>query len=69
MTTMRAIVQDRYGTPDEVLHVREVEIPTPAPDEVLVQVRAASVNPDVWHAIAGYPAESSSCHNDCREKR
>ncbi|NBD95960.1 MAG: zinc-binding dehydrogenase [Gammaproteobacteria bacterium] len=55
MTTMRAIVQDRYGTPDEVLHLREVEIPTPAADEVLVRVRAASVNPDVWHAISGYP--------------
>ena len=55
MTSMRAIVQDRYGAPDEVLHLREVEIPTPAADEVLVRVRAASVNPDVWHAISGYP--------------
>lgn len=55
MTRMRAIVQDRYGAPDEVLHLREVEIPTPAADEVLVRVRAASVNPDVWHAVTGYP--------------
>jgi NADPH:quinone reductase-like Zn-dependent oxidoreductase len=55
MTLMRAMVQDRYGSPDEVLHLREIEIPEPAPDEVLVRVRAASVNPDVWHAITGYP--------------
>ncbi|QOC22740.1 NAD(P)-dependent alcohol dehydrogenase [Wenzhouxiangella sp. AB-CW3] len=52
---MRAIVQDRYGDPDEVLQIREVDIPSPAPGEVLVRVRAASVNPDVWHAISGYP--------------
>lgn len=55
MTTMRAVIQDDYGVPDKVLHVREVDIPTPAPDEVLVHVRAASVNPDIWHAVAGYP--------------
>jgi NADPH:quinone reductase-like Zn-dependent oxidoreductase len=55
VTTMRAIVQDRYGAPEKVLHLREVDIPIPAPNEVLVRVRAASVNPDVWHAISGYP--------------
>lgn len=55
MRRMRAVIQDRYGNPDEVLQVREVGIPEPAPDEVLVRVRAASVNPDVWHAIIGYP--------------
>lgn len=52
---MRAILQDRYGAPDEVLHLREIEIPTPGPDEVLVRVRAASVHPDVWHVVTGYP--------------
>lgn len=55
MTRMRAVVQDGYGAPDQVLHVREVDIPEPAPDEVRVRVRAASVNPDVWHAVTGYP--------------
>ena len=49
------MIQDRYGSPDEVLQLTEVEILEPAPDEVLVRVQAASVNPDVWHAITGYP--------------
>jgi NADPH:quinone reductase-like Zn-dependent oxidoreductase len=40
---MRALVQDAYGGP-EVLHVVEVPTPTPGRDEVLVEVRAASIN-------------------------
>src|SRR4051794_38104093 len=40
---MRAVVHDRYGTP-EVLRVSEVERPVPAEDEVLVRVRATTVN-------------------------
>jgi NADPH:quinone reductase-like Zn-dependent oxidoreductase len=51
---MRAIVQDRYGSPD-VLRLREVTLPVVADDEVLVQVRAASVHPDVWHVVTGRP--------------
>lgn len=52
---MRAIIQERYGAPDEVLHLCESATPTPGPDEVLVQVRAASVHADVWHVVTGYP--------------
>jgi NADPH:quinone reductase-like Zn-dependent oxidoreductase len=40
---MKAAFADRYGPP-EVVRIREVEIPTPAGDQVLVRVRAASVN-------------------------
>jgi len=40
---MKAAFQDRYGPPD-VVEVREVETPTPKDDEILVRVRAASVN-------------------------
>jgi NADPH:quinone reductase-like Zn-dependent oxidoreductase len=40
---MRAAVRDRYGTPD-VVQVREVYTPVPEGDQVLVRVRAASVN-------------------------
>jgi NADPH:quinone reductase-like Zn-dependent oxidoreductase len=52
---MRAVVQDRYGAVDEVLHLREVPVPEVGAGEVLVRVRAASVHPDVWHAVTGRP--------------
>jgi NADPH:quinone reductase-like Zn-dependent oxidoreductase len=41
---MRAIVLTKYGTPSDVLQLREVEKPTPTDDQVLVRVLAASVN-------------------------
>ena len=40
---MRAIVQSKYGSIDD-LQLREVDKPTPGPDEVLVKVHAAGVN-------------------------
>jgi NADPH:quinone reductase-like Zn-dependent oxidoreductase len=40
---VKAAFQDKYGPPD-VVEVREVETPTPKDDEILVRVRAASVN-------------------------
>jgi NADPH:quinone reductase-like Zn-dependent oxidoreductase len=40
---MRAVVQDRYGPPEEVLRVAEVERPAPTEDEVLVRVHASTV--------------------------
>jgi NADPH:quinone reductase-like Zn-dependent oxidoreductase len=52
--TMKAIVQERYGSA-EVLELREIERPNVKDDEVLVRVRAASVHPDVWHAMKGVP--------------
>jgi NADPH:quinone reductase-like Zn-dependent oxidoreductase len=51
---MKAIVQDRYGSPDD-LELREIETPVAGDDEVLVRVRAASVHADVWHAVRGVP--------------
>ncbi|HTI35677.1 MAG TPA: NADP-dependent oxidoreductase [Miltoncostaea sp.] len=41
---MRAVRYDRFGGID-VLEVREVDPPVPGPDEVLVAVRAAGINP------------------------
>ncbi|MGB7547796.1 MAG: NAD(P)-dependent alcohol dehydrogenase [Terracidiphilus sp.] len=52
---MKAIVYDRYGSPD-VLQYQEIEKPVPADDQVLIQVRASSVNPYDWHLIRGTPS-------------
>ncbi len=52
---MKAIVQTRYGEPEDVLELREIDTPEIGDDEVLVQVRATSVHADVWHAVGGRP--------------
>ncbi len=53
-TTMKAIVQDRYGSPD-VLKLREIDKPQPLDGEVLVRVHAAAVNTADWIALTGRP--------------
>ena len=50
---MKAVVFDRYGGV-EVLQYREVEKPTIKPDQLLVQVRASSVNPVDWKIRQGH---------------
>ena len=52
---MRAIVYYRYGGP-ETLELREIQRPSPTESQVLVRVRAASVNPVDWHLMRGQPA-------------
>jgi NADPH:quinone reductase-like Zn-dependent oxidoreductase len=51
---MKAITYHRYGSPD-VLECEEIERPTAGDDEVLIRVRAASVNPADWHFMRGMP--------------
>jgi NADPH:quinone reductase-like Zn-dependent oxidoreductase len=51
---MKAIVQARYGSPD-VLQLTDVDEPTPADNELLVHVQAASVNARDWHIMRGDP--------------
>lgn len=51
---MKAAVYTRYGPPD-VLQIRDVEKPVPNDNEVLIKVRAASVNPLDWHFVRGKP--------------
>src|SRR2546425_12758849 len=54
--TMTAIVQHEYGSaPEEVLRLAEVARPTIGDGEVLVHVRAASVDRGTWHVMAGLP--------------
>jgi NADPH:quinone reductase-like Zn-dependent oxidoreductase len=53
---MKAIVQDAYGgAPEDVLRLAEVRTPTIGDDEVLLRVRAASVDRGTWHIMAGLP--------------
>jgi len=54
MDLMKAIVHDRYGSPD-VLELQEIEKPEVADDGVLVRVRAASVNRLDWYGVTGTP--------------
>lgn len=51
---MRAAVRDRYGPPD-VVELREIDKPVPTDDEVLVRVRAVSLNLADWYAVTGRP--------------
>jgi len=50
--TMKAIVQDGYGSAD-VLKLQEIDKPVVGDDRVLVRVRAASVNALDWHSVHG----------------
>jgi NADPH:quinone reductase-like Zn-dependent oxidoreductase len=51
---MKAVVYHEYGSPD-VLTIGEVDKPALTEDGVLVRVRATSVNPAEWYAVAGRP--------------
>src|SRR5579864_4917932 len=51
---MKAIRYATYGSPD-VLQLRDMDTPTPKEDELLVRVRAASLNAADWHLMRGKP--------------
>lgn len=51
---MKAIVYHNFGPPD-VLQLEEIEKPVPKDDQVLVRVRAVSINPYDWHFMEGGP--------------
>jgi NADPH:quinone reductase-like Zn-dependent oxidoreductase len=52
--TMKAIVYCDYGTAD-VLKLVDIAKPVPNDNQVLIKVRAASVNPYDWHFVRGTP--------------
>ena len=51
---MKAIVYHEFGSPD-VLRLEEIEKPVPLDKQLLIRVRAASVNPLDWHYMEGTP--------------
>jgi NADPH:quinone reductase-like Zn-dependent oxidoreductase len=54
---MKAVVYTRYGSPD-VLGVSDVQTPAPSDGEVLVRVRAVSLNASDWEGLEGKPLYS-----------
>ncbi|MER5261429.1 NAD(P)-dependent alcohol dehydrogenase [Actinosynnema sp. NPDC002837] len=52
---MRAITQDAYGVPEEVLRLDDIAKPEVGDGEVLVRVRAAAVSGSDWHLLRGLP--------------
>src|SRR5687767_10865356 len=52
--TSRVVLQNGYGSPD-VLHIGRLPRPWPGPGQVLVRVKAASVNARDWHVMRGEP--------------
>src|SRR5688572_26291999 len=51
---MKAVRYHTYGS-SEVLRLEEIDTPLPEGDQVLIRVRAASVNPFDWHFMRGTP--------------
>jgi NADPH:quinone reductase-like Zn-dependent oxidoreductase len=53
--TMQAVIQDGYGAPERVLRLGQIARPSPGADQVLLRVRATSVNTPDWATVAGVP--------------
>ena len=53
---MKAATFTRYGPPEEVVYISDIPQPTPTDNQVLVRVRATSVNDYDWSLTRGKPA-------------
>jgi len=51
---MRAAVRSKYGLPGD-LTIKELDIPVPDEDEVLIRVHATTVNRSDCHVLSGKP--------------
>src|SRR5579864_2524344 len=54
-TLMKGVIRRCYGSPETVVRYEDVAKPSPADDEVLIRVKAASVNPLDFHYVEGTP--------------
>jgi len=52
---MKAVVQDGYGPPEQVLRPADVEPPPIGDDDILIRMRASSVNTPDWITVTGVP--------------
>jgi len=52
---MKAIVHSKYGLPENVLQIREVEKPSPKDKEVLIKIHATAINDYDWSMVTGKP--------------
>jgi len=52
---MKAIVQGKFGSPKEVLEIKEIDKPIVGEDEALVRVHAASIHIGDYYTIGGLP--------------
>jgi NADPH:quinone reductase-like Zn-dependent oxidoreductase len=52
---MKAIVQEKFGSAEDVLELQDIDRPVVEDDEVLVRVHAASINIGDWYGMSGVP--------------
>lgn len=52
---MKALLFEKYGSPEKVLAVKEIEKPSPKKDEVLIKIEATAVNDYDWSLVRGKP--------------
>ena len=67
-TTMTAVTARTYGGP-EVLAIEELAVPTPTDDQLLVEVKASSLNALDWHFLTGTPYIARAAFGLRRPKR